>query len=285
MCRLNNIICSLLLCMTSIHGQTSCQVNQTSLMPLFHSEYDYMCISIWFLVIFRIRHLGGTWKTCFFISPYTWSHQCPGFWSPACRCVFISHHLSRYEPVQEPEPVSWFLPSTPSSSNRDKVLSSFLKSGSTVWAKENLDTICILTHSLFHASDSFVLKWPLHQSVSQEHISCNSPPSHVLCFCRQDFMRHRLPVRWTSLGPPNTLSFSLRMCRSVVVDISFFSTETLPCGCQNRPVPFPAPGWHQALSRGCPLLPGRPCMLRSNEHGCVQTAFLSLRIQRLVGLR
>lgn len=79
-------------------------------------------------------------------------------------------------------------------------------------------------------------------------------------FSRPGFMRPRLPVRWTLLGPPNTLSFSRRMCRSVVVDLSFFSTETLSCCCQNRPVPCQAPGWCQALSRGCTLLPGCPCM-------------------------
>lgn len=107
-----------------------------------------------------------------------------------------------------------------------------------------------------------------HQSARQQHISCNVPASHVFCFSRQDFMQPRLLVRWSSLGLPNTLSFSPGMCRSVAVDLSFFSTETLLCGCQNRPVPCTAPGWPEALSRGCPLRPGRPCMLGSDEDGC-----------------
>lgn len=114
----------------------------------------------------------------------------------------------------------------------------------------------------------FLLTLPLHQSASQQPISCNVPPSHVLCFSRQGFMLHRLPVRWSSLGLPNTLSFSRRMCRSVLVDFSFFSTETVLCGCQNRPVPCPAPGGSQALSRGCPLLPGCPCMLGGDKGRC-----------------
>lgn len=59
----------------------------------------------------------------------------------------------------------------------------------------------------------------LHQYLSKQHISRNVPPSHFLYFSRQGFTRPRLPVRWSSLGPPNTLSFSRRMCRSVVVDL------------------------------------------------------------------
>lgn len=57
------------------------------------------------------------------------------------------------------------------------------------------------------------------------------------------------------------------MCRSVAVDVSFSSTETLLCGCQSRPVPCTAPGWSESLSACCPLLPGRPCMFGSDEDG------------------
>lgn len=113
----------------------------------------------------------------------------------------------------------------------------------------------------------FLLKLSSYQSARQWHISCNVLASHVFCFSRQDFMRPRLPVRWSSLGLPIMLSFSGRMCRSVVVDLSFFFTETLLCGCQNRPVPCTAPGWPEALSRGCPLLPGCPRMLE--RWGCL----------------
>ena len=116
----------------------------------------------------------------------------------------------------------------------------------------------------------FLHTLPLRQSANQQHIACNVLPSHFLYFFRRDFMRPRLPVKWSSLGLPNTLSFSRRMCRSVVVDFSFFSTEAVLCGCQNRPVPCPAPGWPEALSRGCPLLPGCPCMLGSDEGRCVR---------------
>lgn len=108
----------------------------------------------------------------------------------------------------------------------------------------------------------------------------------VFCPSRPDFMQPRLPVRWNSVGPPSTLSFSPRMCRSVAVDLSFFSTETLLCGCQNRPVSCTAPGWLEALSRGCPLLPGCPCMLEREKGGWLDQdcVVLSLRIQTLVFL-
>lgn len=125
-----------------------------------------------------------------------------------------------------------------------------------------------LSSKAFIPRISFFLRLSLPESASQQHISCNVPPSHVLCFSRQGFTRPRLPVRWSSLGLPNTLSFSRRMFRSVVVHLSLSSTETLLCGCQNRPVPGPAPGWPQALSRGFPLLPGRPRMLQSDKDGC-----------------
>lgn len=132
----------------------------------------------------------------------------------------------------------------------------------------------------------FLLQLPSHQSARQQHISCNVAPSYVFCPSRPDFMQPRLPVRWNSVGPPSTLSFSPRMCRSVAVDLSFFSTETLLCSCQNRPVPCTAPGWLEALSRGCPLLPGCTCMLESEEDGWLDPdcVVLSLRIQTPVFL-
>lgn len=120
------------------------------------------------------------------------------------------------------------------------------------------------------------LKLPPYWSAWQQHISCNVPTSHVFCFSRQDFMRLRLPVRWSSLGLPTVLNFSRRMCRLVVVNLSFFSTETLLCGCQKRPVPCAAPGWPEALFRGCSLLPGRQCMSGSENEEIVFSATIRM---------
>lgn len=49
----------------------------------------------------------------------------------------------------------------------------------------------------------FSLKVPSSKAARQQHISCNVPASRVFCFSRQDFTQPRLPVRWSSLGPPN----------------------------------------------------------------------------------
>lgn len=76
---------------------------------------------------------------------------------------------------------------------------------------------------LFPNLSCFVSHYPMHESARH---ACNTlavmPPSHVICFSRLGFMRHRLPIRWSSPGPPNVLSFSRRMCRSVEADLSFF---------------------------------------------------------------
>lgn len=98
-------------------------------------------------------------------------------------------------------------------------------------------------------------------------------------FSRKDFLQRKLPISWRSLG------FSHRMYRSVVVDLFFFSTETVPHGCQKRPVPCPATCWPQALSWSCPLLPGCSCMLGIDDHsntGAFSVA-LSLRMELWTG--
>lgn len=58
-------------------------------------------------------------------------------------------------------------------------------------------------------------------------INSNVPSSHVLCFFREDFMRARQPVKWSSLGPLNMLSFSPRMYRSVKAILGYLMF--LPC--------------------------------------------------------
>lgn len=105
---------------------------------------------------------------------------------------------------------------------------------------------------------------PVCQSASNT-LAVMSRFLHVFWFFRGGFTQPRLRVRWRSRAPPSTLSFSRRKCRSVVVDLSLFSTEAVLCGCQKRPVACPAPCWRQALSRDCPLLPGCACMSESED--------------------